>query len=190
MTNRVSLNWNKAVKCCKLTVLSPVILLIAGCGGGGNSVVTPAIPIPTNLTASAVASNGLTGTLSQPAGTVSTSGSLQYTLTLTNTTSQPVVIRTFSVAGQAPMIQVGLEVKDPMGSLIYPGPNVSGNGDEIGPIKEVDATLQPGQAMSHTVQVSGFKAKGLYTASAGFVAGAGSASGITADAGPLTVLAQ
>jgi len=177
----------------RLSALALVIPFLVGCGGGGsNSVTTPVIPtpIPTALTASAVASNGLTAAISQPTVTVAAGGSVQYTLTLTNTTNQPVTIRTISYAHQAPVLQTGLEVKNPAGNLIFPTNTVGGDGGLPVTSEEVDATLQPGQAMNESIQVSGFKEKGLYTANAGFVVGAGSASGIVAYAGPLTVLAQ
>ncbi len=173
----------------RLSALALVIPFLVGCGGGGsNSVTAPVIPTPTVLTASAVAANGLTGMMSQAAATVSVGGSIQYTLTLTNTTTQVVVLQTTYRANQPPSVPVGLEVKDPTGNLIYPSNSIGGDGG--GPSRTIDVTLQPGQAMSDTVQVSGFKTKGLYTARAGFLTGSGPTSIITADAGPLTVLAQ
>lgn len=171
-----------------LLALSLTIPFLAGCGGGSSSVNTPAIPTPTALTASAVTANGLTGTLSQAAVTVPMSGNIQYTISLTNTTSQPVVINEVYYSdqtargGQIPGPSAFFEVKDPAGARLYPGPVVA-----LGaPFQTVDVTLQPGQVVTRSVQVSGFKAKGLYTANASFPNGPGQ----PADAGPLSVLAQ
>lgn len=172
----------------RLSALSLAVPFLAGCGGGGSSVISPIIPIPTALTASAVAPNGLTGTMSQSAVTVPVGSSIQYTLTLTNTTSQPTVITELyypdqtASGGQTPGVSAYLEVKDAAGNRLYPGPIVA-----IGvPSRSVDVTLQPGQTVTRDVQVSGFKAKSLYTASASFSTGSGQAT----IAGPLTVLAQ
>lgn len=180
---------NMATNQYMMFVLSLITPFLAGCGGGGNSSSNaPVIPTPTVLTASAVASNGLTGTMSQSATTVSVGGNVQYKLTLTNTTDQAVVLHTTYHANQPPGVPVGLEVKDPTGNLIYPSNSIGGDGG--GPDRTVDVTLQPGQAISETIPVNGFTTKGLYTARAGFLTGSGPTSIITADVGPLTVLTQ
>jgi len=166
-----------------------VIPFLAGCGGGGGSVTAPVIPTPTVLTASAVAANGLTGTLSQSAVTVPVGGSVQYTFVLTNTTSKSVVLHIPYYGEQPPSVSAILQVKDPAGNLVYrdPPPNVAVGG----PFRDEDVTLQAGQTMSETVQVNDFKAKGLYTATASFFTGTDTQTGnITANPSALTVLAQ
>jgi hypothetical protein len=118
-------------------------------------------------------------------------GSVQYTLTLTNTTNQPVVIRIPYYGNQPPSVPAILQVKDSAGSVVYlnPPPNVA-----IGaPFRITNVTLQAGQTMSDTAKVTAFQSKGLYTATAIFLTGATTQTGnpITiANAGPLTVLAQ
>lgn len=181
---------NTAVKNYSLVVPFLAISLLAGCGGSSsNSSSSPAIP--TALTASSVASNGLTGTLSQSAVTAPISGTVQYTLTLTNTTSQTVVIPTVSFGNHPPRVPGSLTVIDSSNNLIYPP--CLGGGDCMGlgtTAVSVDVTLQPGQAFSEVVPVTGFKTKGLCTATVGIETGSGPTSIIFASPAPLTVLVQ
>ena len=54
----------------------------------------------------------------------------------------------------------------------------------------VDVTLQPGQALSQVVPVTGFKAKGLCTATVDIETGSGATYITSASPAPLTVLVQ
>lgn len=169
---------------CAVAALSLIVPLLAGCGGSG-SASAPAIPTPTVITANAINSDGLTGTLTESAATVPVGSSIQYTLALTNTTNQAVLIHA-PYFGQTPSVVVPLylEVDNSAGNRVYPSTSVTGLG---APSRTLDETLQPGQTISEVVPVSGFTTKGLYTARAQFLVGSGQT---VASAGPINVLAQ
>ena len=180
---------NMVVIRCGLIFLCLSTPLFAGCGGSSNSASSPAIP--TALTASAVAPNGLTGTLSQSAVTVPITGTVQYTLTLTNTTSQVVVIHTNSFNNHPPIVPASLTVLDSSKNVLYPPCPGGGDCMALGStVAAVDVTLQPGQALSQIVPVTGFKTKELCTATVDIATGSGATYATSALPAPLTVLVQ
>ena len=163
------------------TVLA-LAALLAGCGGGG-STTTP-------LFVSARTPEGLRATLAQAQATVPTSGTIQYTLTLTNPTAAPV-----SYTGQVynsvggpdiPLFPGSLALTDSDGKTAFPGSQSA----IVRPLHPVTVTLQPGQSLSETqaVQPAEFNnaypaaQPGQYRAVATFTT-----SGVNTATPPLTV---
>lgn len=160
---------------------------MAGCGGGGGNGNSGGGTTGTNsgttgnnnggnqnpVTATGTLPDGLTGTLTESANTVSVGGTVTYTLTLTNGTGGAITIQAPSETTPPAYLVVtnssGTAVYDPM-----PAP----------PLTTV--TLAVGQSLSQTASVS-LAPAGAYTAKANFSLSDGTANTVV---GPLTVTAQ
>lgn len=176
--------------------------VLAGCGGSSSSRNTsvPIVPQPRSVTAALA--NGLTGTLAEDRSAVAVGGTVTYTMTLTNPTSQPVTYLSSFGPGMNTPVGASLTVFGPSGQVVYPLGAVS-LAVGIGP----PVTLAPGQSVTATETVSttrmaglavtqGYSAAGIYNASAAFGVTPGTTSSdahapaVTATAGPLPVTAQ
>jgi len=169
---------------------------LAGCGGSSSSGTNA--PILTPRSVAATLSDGLTATLTEDRTTVSVGGTVTYTVTLTNSTAQPITYDPVYGPGSAPPVPATLTVTDPSGAVVYP----------VGPFPQYvsvgpSVTLTPGQSVSATQAVStipvagltvaeGYSRTGLYAATAtfGFVPSASGNSQAAPLVGPLAVTAN
>ena len=145
--------------------------LLAGCGGGGGSngnggtstTGTGTTGTGTGggggvTSVSVVEPNGLTASLSENTNTITTGGSVVYTLTLNNTTAGAVSIH-YSAANPG-VPPAGLVVRDAAGNVVFtPVP---------GPPSFDTLSLAPGQILAATQTVTGYTSRGTYTATATF----------------------
>ncbi len=171
-------------------VLFFALLLFCGCGGGGSSTggknnggngggALPG-PDPTALAVSGVTPGGLTVSLAQDRATVPTGGTVTYTLTLNNTTPNPVEIDTVVQPGSGlPLVPATLRVVNTAGTVVYPfGAPPAQTTSRV--------TLQPGQYVNETLTLSNlFRAQDRYRATATFTV-----SGVTTALGPLVLTAR
>jgi len=163
---------------------------LAGCGGSSSSGTNS--PILTPRSVSTILSDGLTATLAEDRTAVSVGGTVNYTLTLTNPTAQPITYQPALSGTFFSNAPAYLGITDPSGKTAFPvGPFANFGG--IGP----GTTLAPGQSASGTVAVGssgegGYSAAGTYTAAASFAVYPGASGGteVTATTGPLIVTAQ
>lgn len=149
------------------------IPFLAGCGGSGGSSSAPLIT-PQPRSVSAKAANGLTVTFSENADAVSQVGSVSYTVTLTNPTTQPVTIQLGASCFGSP------NPNYPDDTLIVTsaaGIQISPVAIEVGapcapnilPVVPVMQTLNPGQTLTNQGTLNSaslsqlFTAKGVYT---------------------------
>jgi hypothetical protein len=162
-----------------------ILPALTGCGGSSSSNTNA--PTLTPRSVSTTLSDGLTGTLTEDRIAVAKGGTVNYTLTLSNQTTQPITYQ--------PFISPDLTVKDPAGNVTYP--TVISNAVGIGP----STTLAPGQSSVYDTEavggsgIGGYSATGQYTAQASFgvvQGGTATSSGtdIFATAGPLPVTVQ
>ena len=127
---------------------------LTGCGGSSSSGTNA--PVLTPRSVSATLSDGLTATLTEDRSTVPVGGTVTYTVTLTNSTAQPVTYQPVYGPGSAPPVPASLTVTDPSANVVYPvGP--SPQLVYIGP----SITLTPGQSVSETQAVSTTPVVGL-----------------------------
>lgn len=171
-------------------------LWLTGCGGSSSSVMN--MPLVTPRSVAATLSNGLTATLMEDRSTVSVGGTVKYTVTLTNSTAQPITYQPVYGPGSAPSVPANLTVTDLGGAVVYP----------VGPFPQLVAigpsvTLVPGQSVSETQAVSttpiagltvteGYSRAGQYAATAtfGFIPSAPGNGQVAPSVGPLTVTAN
>ena len=165
--------------------------ILAGCGG--SSGTTAMSPVLTPRAVSAALPDGLTATLAEDRATVAVGGVVTYTVTLANTTAQPITYHPV-IGGVTPSggVPATLVVKDAGGGTAFP----------VGPMPAIifigpSTTLGPGQSVSGTLAVGGsdegrYSAAGQYSASAFFTlqTGTDSASQTTTTVGPLPVDVQ
>ncbi len=169
---------------------------LAGCGGSSSSS-TGAAPLAPR-TASATLSDGLTAILTEDRTTVPVGGTVNYTVTLTNSTAQPITYQPVYGPGSSPPVPASLTITDPSGTVVYP----------VGPLPQVvsigpSVTLTPGQSVSaaqavHTTPVAGltvsegYSRTGQYAATATFsaVSAASGNSQTNEPIGPITVTAD
>ncbi len=169
---------------------------LTGCGGSSSSGTN--LPIVTPRSVAATLSNGLTATLTEDRTTVSVGGTVTYTVTLANSTAQPVTYQPVYGPGSVPSVPATLTVTDPSGAVVYP----------VGPFPQLVAigpsvTLAPGQSVSETQAVStipvaglavaeGYSRAGQYAATVtfGFVPSASGNTQAAPPVGPLIVTAN
>ncbi len=170
-----------------------VLPLLTGCGGSSSS--STSAPTLTPRSASTTLSDGLTGTLTEDRTSVSVGGTVNYTLTLSNPTPQPITYQPAISGTFFSSTPAYLAVTDPSGKLVFPTgalPQYGGTGPS--------ATLAPGQSISGTVAVGssslagqgGYTAAGQYIASASFIISPGASGGVVSSVttGPLAVTVQ
>jgi uncharacterized repeat protein (TIGR01451 family) len=131
--------------------------LLAGCGGGGGGGGSSS-PGPTPMTVSATTTHGLTASLTEDRSTVSVGSTVNYTLTLTNSTSAAVTI-----------LYVSALPTQPSGTLIVKNAaNVSVYSPTPPPPTLDNFSLAPGQSLTQSFSTAAFAAAGTYTATANF----------------------
>lgn len=158
-------------------------ILMAGCSGSSDNVQLSG-PDPTTLSLTASTPNGLTATLAQDKSTIPvSSGTVTYTLSLTNMGTAAVTVLAPSDTKGGPLPPVTLTVTGSDGEgQVYP--NASNGTPVPGPQQTV--TLQPGGFLSETITLPGaFPTIGRYAATATFTTG-----GAATVAGPLTLTAR
>ena len=165
----------------------PVLLLFSGCGGGGgennnggNGGGTLTGPDPTALSMTGTTPGGLAVSLAQDRATVPTGSTVTYTLTLNNTTTNPVDIQTVVQSSDGlPLVPATLQVVNTAGAVVYPFSAPT-------PQPTSTVTLQPGQYITETLTLSNlFRAQDRYRATATFTV-----SGATTSVGPLVLTAR
>lgn len=158
-------------------------ILMAGCSGSSDNVQLSG-PDPTTLSLTASTPNGLTATLAQDKSTIPvSSGTVTYTLTLTNNGMAAVTVFAPSDAKGGPLPPVTLTVTGSDGGQVYPG---AGSNSPPAPGPAQSVTLQPGGFLSETITLPGaFPTIGRYAATATFTTG-----GAATVAGPLILTAR
>lgn len=167
-------------------LLFSALLLLGGCGGGGgnntggNGGGTLTGPDPTALSVSGTTPGGLAVTLAQDRATVATGSTVAYTLTLNNTTPNPVAIQTVVQSGDGlPLVPATLQIVNTAGAVVYPFSTPTQQ-----PTSTV--TLQPGQYLTETLTLSNlFRTQDRYRATATFTVGPS-----TTSIGPLVLTAR
>ncbi len=180
-----------AVLLCTAAAL--ILPTLTGCGGSSSS--STSAPALTPRSVSTTLSNGLTGTLTEDRSTVSVGGTVNYTLTLTNSTAQPITYQPLISGTFFSNAPAYLAVTNSAGTLSFPTgplPQLGGTGPST--------TLAPGQSITGTVAVGssslagqgGYAAAGQYNATASFaiLPGASGGTQISASTGPLPVTVQ
>jgi len=159
------------------------LLLTAGCGGSSDNVPLPG-PDPTTLSLSTPTPDGLTAALMQDKAVIAvTTGTVNYTMTLTNTSQSPVAVSVPQDSMGNPLPPVSLSVKSSAGEPVYPA--TAGSGPVKGGTQQT-LTLQPGDFVQQTLQLSNaFRVIGRYQATATFTTNAG-----PTIVGPLTLTAR
>jgi uncharacterized repeat protein (TIGR01451 family) len=113
-------------------------------------------------------SNGLIGTVTEDNLTIPVGGTVTYTLTLTNPTTQPITFQTVKRdAGPSGGVGDALTVKDAKGSVTFPQGSF-GQVVTYGPT----TTLAPKTSMSGTLAVGGSKDLGQFSAAGPYFASA------------------
>ncbi len=174
------------------------IPFLAGCGGSSGSSSAPLIT-PQPRSVSAKSANGLTVTLNESADAASQTGSVTYTVSLTNPTAQPVTIQLATCSGfdtpNPNYPKNTLTVTNAAGTQIYPAITLQPVPPCI-PGPPVMQTIAPGQTLTDQKKLSinslaaMLTAKGVYTLNAFVVTSSvGTASSVTI-AGPLTLTVQ
>jgi hypothetical protein len=147
-------------------------VFLAGCGGGGSGTSSgggggSAIsgPDPTTLSISGATPEGLAVSLAQDHSTIAVNGTVVYTETISNPTTQPVSFQSSDQAGTTePLVPASLTVVNSSGASVYSNP---------APAQAVMVTLQPGDYFTETLTLSNtFQAQGRYSATATFETGA------------------
>lgn len=160
-------------------LLGALIVGAAGCGGGSNDIFSN--PGPTSFSVSALTPNGLTATLSQDRATIRTTDTVTYTLTLTNTTASPVVVRTSGFDATNAPPPAFIRIVNAQGAFVYPDPTWPVLGVPADP--ELFVTLQPGASLTAVQPFPAFfDQPGRYRATATFTVGENEI-----NAGPLTL---
>lgn len=176
---------------CATALLVPGL---AGCGGSSSSSATTTPPL-TPRTVSAALPNGLTATLTEDRIAVAVGGTVNYTVTLTNNTAQPISYQPLYGGYSAPPLPAVLVVSNSSHQTVYPL-GVTTNLDYVGQT----VTLTPGQSMTEIQAVStnanngltvsgGYFAAGSYTAAVSFNFSSSSQQP-GGTVGPLSVTAQ
>lgn len=171
-----------------LAAFSLAIPLLAGCGGSSGSSSSSLIT-PQPRSVSKTATNGLTATFSENADAAGPGGAVTYTVTLTNSFTQPVTLQLYGCPGNPPdpsRPDAFLDVADANGTLVYttappPVPCAAA--------PPVTQTIAAGQSLTTQFQVSSsqaFRAKGVYLASVFVFTSSGNADQL----GPLTLTVQ
>ncbi len=171
-----------------LCAAGSLVPILAGCGGSSSSGTNA--PVLTPRSVSATLSDGLTATLTEDRSTVPVGGTVTYTVTLTNRTTQPVTYQPVIGGVSIPNAPAALVVADPQGNEAFPVGAIP-NYVSIGP----SVTLAPGQSVSGA-QVVGNSSEGSYstagqytaTAAVSIIPGASGGTQIGASVGPLSVL--
>ena len=163
---------------------------LTGCGGSSSSGTSTAPLTPRSATAAL--SNGLTATLTEDRTMVSVGGTVNYTLTLTNSTAQPITYEPAESGSFFSNAPAYLGITDPSGKTAFPVGAIA-QYVGIGP----STTLAPGQSASGTVAVGsdsegGYSTAGAYTAIATFAVYPGASGGteIVFSTSPLAVTVQ
>lgn len=190
------------ITACRLYAATLLTLpCLAGCGGSRSPKNTSGPIFPAPRSVSATLSNGLTGTVTEDRSTVPVGGTVNYTVTLTNSTTQPITfgftVGPSSVDDSPKAVPARIIVSDPSGKDVSLPPGqaqiVTGN---------PSFTLAPGQSFSSSEAVNtfptqgleegyGYNSAGIYTANAIFgLTPASTSQYIEATTGPLTVTAQ
>lgn len=167
---------------------------LTGCGGSSGSSSAPLIT-PQPRSVSAKAANGLMVTLSENVDAVSQTGSVTYTVTLTNPTAQPVTIQLATCSGFATpdpnYPNNNLTVTNAAGTQVYPAITLNPVPPCI-PGPPVTQTIAPGQTLTDQKKLSlnsfaaTITAKGIYTLNALVV----TSSSTTTTVGPLPLTVQ
>lgn len=188
---------------------SVLLAAVPGCGGGGGGSASSPSPITTTgpisgsnppsptTSVSAPALNNFTVSLQEDNATISTGGTVNYTLTLANTSLSTATIVATSESGIT-VPKATLRVTDSSGTVVYPvqRPGLQRAHDAPAPppppSNDTTVTLVPSQQLpSLTRSVVAFSAKGTYQAVATFtVAGTMSDTPQTVTLPPLTVTVQ
>ncbi len=180
---------------------------LAGCGGGGGgnspaatapAPAPPPTPTPAQAPAvtavSAPALQNFTVTLAEDNAAIPVGGTVNYTLTLTNTSSSTATVIDTVVNGQT-VPQAELRVTNASGVTVYPvsRPGIAhDNSPPPPPALYLPATLAPGQSLTTiTRAVSAFSSAGTYQATAMFtVASSAADTPQTVTLTPLSVTVQ
>ena len=167
---------------------------LTGCGGSSSSDTSAPALMPRSV--ATTLSNGLTAKLAEDRSTISVDGSVTYTLTLTNSTTQPITFQPTFGPNDVSGVSGSILLTDPSGKS-EPAAGIS-----VTPIGGTGPamTLAPGQSVSGTEVVGNstaytYSLLGPYTATASFrvvQGGTTTSFGMEIDAmtGPLVVTAQ
>lgn len=163
-----------------LFLLAP--LLTTGCGGSSDNVPLPG-PDPATLSLSALTPEKLTAALMQDKSTVAvTTGTVNYTLSLTNSTQSPIAVLVPTDGAGSPLPPVSLVIQSSAGEPVYPttpGPPTKGGTAQT-------LTLQPGDFLQQTLQLTNvFRVVSRYNATATFTT-----NGKQTIVGPLVLTAR
>lgn len=164
---------------------------LTGCGGGGGGSTIQTAPAPQPHSLSASLPNGLTATVAADRATVPVQGVVTYTLTLTNSTAQPITFQPMRPAAFSVDVGDVLTVRNAAGTLTYP----LGEYDH-GLTTVASVTLAPGKSLSATEGVGiyntggTFPAVGRYYTSVTFTVQTPTGALVSATAGPLAVDVQ
>ena len=171
-----------------LAAFSLTIPLLAGCGGSSGSISSQ-LMTPQPRSVSKTATNGLTATFAENVDAVGPGGAVTYTVTLTNSFTQPVTLQLYGCPGSPPdpsRPNAFLNVADADGTLVYTTAPIPIPCAAAPPVTQ---TIAAGQSL--TIQFQGissqaFKSKGVYLASAVVSTSTGNADQL----GPLTMTVQ
>ena len=160
--------------------------------GHDSPVITPA-PAVTSVSAPALSS--FTAKLSEDVSSVGVGGTVNYTVTLTNSSGAAATVTTNTVSG-VNVPDNSLSIRNSTGKTVYPPGSQPGMRPLDAPppppppLNSGVVTLQPGQSISQTRAISVFSQAGAYQAVATFTVAANSTDTpqtVTLSALPVTV---
>ena len=173
-------------------------LLLAGCGGGGGgSSARPPVsaPVSSPQLVSAATPSGLTATLAEDKSAIRVGDSVNFTVTLTNNTGQPITYSPLMGCGNPVVsgVPLTIAIQASANKAVSSPADTSGGCGAIG--FGPSYTVEPGKSLSAQVSLgSAFSAPGQYQASLFLDLETGSPPGgppaTVTSVGPLTVTAQ
>lgn len=180
----------KSSSAALLAALTPLLAMsLTGCGGGGSGS-SSTLP---RMSAAATLPDGLLASISEDRSTISSSGTIIYTIKLTNNTASAITVAAYHGLGDSPNnYPAGYTIKNAAGTVTYQEPSASSPPpppfwptQTIAASQSLTRTITFGP--SHLPEGTAFPATGKYTFLVTFQT---EQTGPATNLGPLDTIAQ